>query len=112
MNPLPLCYRIQQKLPIFVEEIAYLEGCGNYTTIHFIDGNRIMLSKNIGLLGSLLSPTEFIRLNKTYLVHLKSIVAYQYAVPKWLAVQLPNGQWTEVSRRRIKEVKQKISASN
>lgn len=108
MNPLPLCLRLQQKRPIYIEEIAYLEGSGNYTMVYFVNGDRVLLSKNIGLLSHLLSSAEFIRLNKTYLINIKCIAAYEYAVPKWLAIQLPNGQWTEVSRRRIRQVRQKL----
>ena len=109
MSPLPICPRLQLKEPIYVEQIAFLEGCGNYTVIHLMDGSRVLLSKNIGLLDSLLPSEEFVRLNKTYLIRLKSIKEYESLKDKSITIRLPNNQWTEVARRRVTDVKQKLS---
>jgi two-component system LytT family response regulator len=109
MNQLPLCPRVQQKKPIFIEQIAYLEGCGNYTTVYLIDGGRLLLSKNIGLFDELLPTDAFVRLNKAYILSFSSLTDWKYSKPKSLTIRIPNGQWIEVSRRRIVEVKGKLT---
>jgi DNA-binding LytR/AlgR family response regulator len=109
MNPLPICPRLQLKQLIYVEKIAFLKGCGNYTVVHLLDGSSVMLSKNLGLLNILLPSEAFVRLNKTYLIRLKSIKEYECLRRKSFIIRLPNDQWTEVSRRRVTDVKQKLT---
>lgn len=109
--PLPICPRLQLKQPIYVEKIAFLEGCGNYTIVHLLDGSRVLLSKNIGLLNSLLPPGAFVRLNKTYIANLKSIKIPEWSKNKLLIIKLPNDQLTEVARRRVTLVKNLLTSN-
>lgn len=105
MNPLPLCPRLQLRSPIYVEQIIYMEGCGNYTTVYLKNGQRITLSKTIVLFERLLPRAQFIRLNKTYLVGRDVVQAWRYCNAKSLSVQLTNDLTVEVARRRVAQVR-------
>jgi len=111
MNPLPVCPRLLRKHPIYVEQIALLEGCGNYTLVHLLDGSRVLLSKNIGLLDSLLPSEAFVRLNKTYIANLKSIKMPERSKNKLLIIKLSNNQLTKVARRRVALVKNLLTSN-
>jgi DNA-binding LytR/AlgR family response regulator len=93
-------------------KIAYLEGSGNYTTVHLQNSEPLLLSKNIGLLGEILPTNNFVRLNKTYVISLAYLTDWEYFNAKSLTVRLPNGQWTEVARRRVAEVRDKLNNRN
>lgn len=108
MNTLPLCPRLQLRDPIYIEQILYLEGQGNYTKLFMRNGQQLLLSKNIGLLDQLLSHSIFIRLNKTYIVSLQSVVDWTYINAKTLIVKLSSGNTIEVSRRRVECVKNRL----
>ena len=108
MNTLPLCPRLQLQVPIYIDQIMYLEGQGNYTKLFMINGKQMLLSKNIGLFDELLPHSAFIRLNKTYIVSLQSVDDWTYINARTLIIQLPGGNKIEVSRRRVECVKNRL----
>ena len=104
-HPLPL------RTPIEVETILYLEGDSHYTNIVFANGQRLLLSKNIASLLTLLPETLFVRLSKTHAVntayldkmHLKGYSRY---------AQLNTGHKFEISRRRASEMRKARKAAS
>ena len=111
-------YEHSPTLPTLIAKTTYLcrancfwEGCGNYTVVHLLDGSHVLLSKNIGLLNSLLPSGAFVRLNKTYIANLKSIKMPERSKNKLLIIKLPNDQLTEVARRRVTLVKNLLTSN-
>lgn len=50
-------------------EFMYLEGEGNYTSINFIDGQRYVDTRAIGIYEDLLDPQRFFRIHKSHIVN-------------------------------------------
>lgn len=63
---------------IFVDadEVRYCESNGNYTRFHLLDGQLILVSKQIGQFEQLLPRSSFVRIHDRYIVNLKHIRAY------------------------------------
>lgn len=100
-----LCPKLQLKHPFYIEEIAWLEGMGNYTTIHFRDGKKILTSKTLALFDRQLPKETFTRINRSYVVRLGE-VSFTKTATKALNIHLPNGLIVEVSRRKKRFVRQ------
>lgn len=50
-------------------EFMYLEGEGNYTSINFVDGQRYVDTRAIGIYEDLLDPQRFFRVHKSHIVN-------------------------------------------
>lgn len=100
-----LCPKLQRKQPIYIEEIAWLEGLGNYTMIYFRNGQKILTSKTLGLFDQQLPKEIFMRVNRSYVVRLREVSLTQTST-KALQIILPNGPMVEVSRRKKRIVRQ------
>ena len=59
--------------PINTNDIFYCKSDSNYTEFYLNDGRKIMTSKTLKHFESLLSPFDFLRVHKTYLVNVKYI---------------------------------------
>jgi len=68
-----LCPRLQLQQPIYIGEILWLEGMGNYTMVYLEDGNKILSSKTLQLFNRILPDDTFLRVNKNRLITTKSI---------------------------------------
>ena len=68
-----LCPKLQLKQPFYIEEIAWLEGVGNYTTIHFRDGKSILTSKTLALFARELPNEVFVRVNRSFLIRISEV---------------------------------------
>ncbi|WP_234734762.1 LytR/AlgR family response regulator transcription factor [Tellurirhabdus bombi] len=80
-------------------ELSYLIGEGNYTWLHYPDGQRYLTSKTIKHYESLY--LHFIRIHKKVLInpaYIKEISLLPGSQAK--AVVLKNGQKLSISRRR------------
>ena len=100
-----LCPKLQRKQPIYIEEIVWLEGLGNYTMIYFRNGQKILTSKTLGLFDQQLPKEIFMRVNRSYVVRLHEVSLTQTST-KALQIILPNGPMVEVSRRKKRIVRQ------
>lgn len=99
-----MIYPLTLRTQLEIDNILYLEGECNYTYVVFVDGGRLLLSKNVGFLITLLPEVTFLRLNKSHAinvayVHLMKLERHQRFV------RLCTGQEFEVSRRRAIEIK-------
>lgn len=62
-----------KSLPVFTEQIVRLEGDGNYTVIHLMNGQHIMTSKSLSYYEPLLT-FPFVRIHKSALINLHHIL--------------------------------------
>ena len=100
-----LCPKLQLKQPFYIEEIAWLEGIGNYTTIHFRNGKSILTSKTLALFARELPNEVFVRVNRSFLIRISEVSVHKSDTRKYLSLVLHNGQQVEVSRRKKTLVK-------
>lgn len=100
-----LCPRLQLQRPIYIEEILWLEGMGNYTMVYLEDGNKVLSSKTLQLFNRILPDDTFLRVNKNRLITTKSIDYWEQFGSRTLNIKLLNGELLKVSRRRIRFVK-------
>lgn len=87
----------RRKMP--VHRIVWLEGEGNYTTLHFADGTQLMVSLTLKKLESRLSPRVFVRPHKKNIINLLYLKDLHPDSPQ-MSVSLVNGTRVEVSRRK------------
>lgn len=78
-----------------INRILYLEAKGNYTSLHLIDGRQLLLCRHLGDMGRLLPADRFVRIHRSFIVHLKHVV--RYVRTKHGAVVLSNGVTLNVS---------------
>lgn len=82
---------------VFLTDLEYLQGDGNYTIFHLSDGQQLLLTKTLKYYERLLGPFGFIRPNKSYVLN----PAYVVARTK-VALLLKSGKCFELSRRKRK----------
>jgi two-component system LytT family response regulator len=82
-------------------EIIYCEAENNYTRLFLSDGKVVTVSRTIKDYEETLNGHDFIRVHKSYLVNLLSVIAYNNQDDTLL---LKNGIVVPVSRRRQHEV--------
>lgn len=104
-HKLNLCPRIQLKTPIYIEEIAWLEGLRNYTLIYLQCGRKILVSKTLWLVEQNLPEEMFLRINRSFLVNINAITNWNLAPKSPISITLTNGQIVEVSRRKKRQIK-------
>jgi two-component system LytT family response regulator len=80
-------------------DIAYLEGDGNCTNIHFVDGTTFFDTRTLKVYDDILNVKKFYRIHKKYIINLNNLTDYlsdqgSYAILEG-GVQLP------VARARI-----------
>jgi two-component system LytT family response regulator len=59
------------------QEIIYCAGSGNYTEVYLLNGEKRLISRPIGHLENILSPHDFCRVHKKYLVNLNEVAFLQ-----------------------------------
>lgn len=82
-------------------DVVYLEGDGNYTQFHLINGQRVTIAITLAKYDDL---PGFLRIHKSHavnLIHLVDIVVYN---AKNAYVRLTSGVQLLVARRRIAQV--------
>lgn len=57
-----------------LDEILYFESDGRYSIVHLLNGQSIVVSKNLGEYEKLLAPHYFFRIHNKYLINIKYIV--------------------------------------
>ena len=66
--------RTQESIHIaFVRDISYIESDGNYTTVFFVNGKKIILSRTLSEMEDMLKDQGFFRAHKSFLVNLTDI---------------------------------------
>lgn len=78
-----------------ISRILYLEAKGNYTALHLTDGRQLLLCRHLGDMDRLLPADRFVRIHRSFIVHLKHVA--RYIRNKHGAVVLSNGVTLNVS---------------
>lgn len=60
-------------VPIRTDEIAYIEGMGNYVKIFLVSGDCVMTRTNLKNILSMLPPSGFVRIHKSYAVPVRFV---------------------------------------
>ncbi len=90
-------YLLKQKLPIHLSNIIYLEAQINYTNIHLISGKLVIIAKTLKSLETILTPHQFHRIHRGFLVNTNHIQNYSTALGE---LRLTNNHVLSTSRRR------------
>lgn len=91
-----------------VGDIDLIESNGNYAKVYF-DNAHPMIHKSLNYLESRLGPDLFFRANRSQLINLKRIKKVDPWFGQSIKIELTNGVSVEVSRRRSKEFREKLS---
>jgi two-component system, LytTR family, response regulator LytT len=95
--------------PIYVQDILFLQGAGDYAEIHCRDGSMALHNKSLEALESML-PLHFVRIHKSYILDLREVVNLHIHGGGKYRVELKNGKSLPVSRTRYKEVTDALSS--
>lgn len=82
-----------------INDIIYCEGDQNYTKIHLVNNEHILVSKTLKYIEELLPAKVFYRIHKTYLVNLNYVE--KYIRTDGHKVLLDDGTQLDVANRRI-----------
>lgn len=55
-------------------EIFFLKADWSYTEVHLTNGNKIVVSTNLGKVTRLLDPTRFVRVNRSVIINLATLL--------------------------------------
>ncbi len=83
---------------IKIRDILYFQADGRYTTIHLINGKKIVACKNIGEYENLLEENVFFRIHHSYMVNLAQALNINKAAGNYC--EMVNGKSLPVSKRR------------
>ena len=84
-----------------IDDILYFESDGNYTTVVLSNSNKIVVSKKLGEIEEQLEGGDFLRVHRSYIVRVSSIVAFNKIKNK---LQLKEGGFVSVSRANRNEI--------
>ena len=90
------------------ESIGYLESSINYTHFYLRDGKSIISSYNIKVFEKLLNNVDFIKISRFNLVNV-SFIQKILIERNTCSILLFNGDTMNISRRRLKILKEKKS---
>lgn len=90
-------------------DVLYITADENYARIHLGSGNSKLASKNLGYFEEKLGNDSFLRIHKSHLINLDEIVAYEHGNGGF--IKMTDGKRLEVSRRKKKELLDKMTSS-
>lgn len=85
---------------IALNEILYLKSDENYTAVHTINQERLVVSRTLRVMEDRIDEQSFIRINNSHVINLSFITAFRRDERR-LIVVLDDGQELYVSRRRV-----------
>lgn len=88
-------------------EITLCRAEGNYTSISLINNQKLISSKNLKMIEDLLPGDYFLRIHHSYLVNLAHVEKMYLGNEDKLVLR--NGQKLPVSRRRKKELLERVA---
>ncbi len=89
-----------------VEDIASLEADGNYTIIHKVDMQKLVISKSLKEFDDLLDPNIFVRVHKSYIINIHYVK--EYSTLDGGVVKMTDGNEWSISRRQADLFLQKM----
>ncbi len=88
---------------ISTDEIVRLEGSGNYTIFHMVDGRHFVTSKSLIYYEEIL-PLPFLRIHKSSLINIHFVLQRQTAG----FVTMTDGTELPIARRRKPELRKHL----
>jgi len=89
------------------EQILRCEAQGNYTTIHLINGERILVTRTLKEFDGLLTPMNFFRVHNAHLINLRHVRKYVRGDGGHIIMSDSNS--IEVSRRRRDDLMRRLA---
>lgn len=89
-------------------DILYLEGDGNYTNIHFLDGTSFFDTRTLKVYEEILNANKFYRIHKKNIINISYLTDYLQDEGNFAVMQ--TGKKLPVARARISEFVKKIKA--
>lgn len=93
---------------ISTDLISYLQSSGSYTDIFLTTGEKKVVSKRLGLIANELSPSQFFRVHKKYLVNLSEIAFLE--LNNAAAVHLKTGEVVSLAHAQKDDLLAKLKA--
>jgi two-component system LytT family response regulator len=90
------------------QSILYLEGDGNCTHIHFVDGSSFLDTRTLKIYEEILNPNTFYRIHKRYMINLLYLT--DYLQDDGPIAKLKNGVKLPVARARVSSFVAKIKS--
>ena len=84
---------------VYTRDILYLRALGNYTQVHLMNGNMIMVSKTLKVIEEQLPESNFKRCHNSYVINLEEVVMLQESIFLSSYDEIP------ISRRKRNEFK-------
>lgn len=84
---------------IELDEIVSLQADSNYTIIHLVSMQKMVISKTLKEFDELLDATQFARIHKSYIVNLKYVK--EYSSIDGGIVKMTDGNHWSISRRQL-----------
>lgn len=78
-------------MKVQISDITFIEGSGNYVTLHTLKG-KVMVLQNLKKFEEQLSPYQFIRVHKSYIVSLSHIDTIEKGLIKIQKQEIPIGE--------------------
>jgi two-component system, LytTR family, response regulator len=95
---------------IEVDDIVSLQADSNYTILHLLNMQKMVISKTLKDFEELLDETQFARIHKSYIVSLKYIKEYS-TIDGGIVKMTDGNQWS-ISRRQLEIFLQKMKTSS
>lgn len=93
-----ILYLERGKTQLHIEDILLCKGEGNYTTIHYRNGEKHLFTKTLKQFCELFEPHDFVRISRSVLINLNYLKAFTTVHEP--SVVMINGERIEISRRR------------
>ncbi len=87
-------------------EILHVEASGSYACIYKSDGGRLMVSKNLKYVESLINNSKFVRVHNSQLVHLNKIRQCNYRTN---SITLVNGKEIALAVRKREDLRRRMA---
>jgi DNA-binding LytR/AlgR family response regulator len=85
-------------------EIMYCEADVNYTTFHFGNGNREVITVNLGRVEEMLAPWPFYRISRSVLINTAFLIKADRQLKKCLLVKGNEKIWLDIPLNHIREL--------
>lgn len=105
-----LVRRHDRLIVVRIEEVDWIESAGNYVRLHLGD-DALHLRQTLGGLAARLDPRRFVRVHRTAIVNLNSIVELSSGTAGVGALRLRNGRELPVSRRHRRRLLALVGSS-
>lgn len=98
--------KLARKQEIDLQEVLYLESDVNYTRIYTLT-TTLTASSTLGIIEQQLDHNFFWRVNRSHVINLHFLSSYR-KVGSYLLVQLQSGHEFVFSRRRTRQLQEKL----